>query len=65
MKKYLVFAGETYYPGGGFNDYVGSSNSLQSAIDMGEDDTWSDWWHIVDTESMKMVLDSYTFNKEQ
>lgn len=65
MKKYLVFAGVTYYPSGGFDDYVGSSDSLQGAKDMGEDDMWSNWWHVVETESMKVVFDSRTFNKEQ
>lgn len=31
MKRYHVFAGDTYYPGGGSADYVGSYETLEEA----------------------------------
>jgi hypothetical protein len=31
MKRYLVFLGEDYYPGGGWSDFKGSYEDLESA----------------------------------
>lgn len=54
MERYLVFADETYYPNGGMNDFVGSSDSLVDAIGIANrqtdqydnDDVWA---NILDT----------------
>lgn len=34
LKRFLVFAGWNYYPSGGMEDFVGSSDSSIEAIDM-------------------------------
>lgn len=31
MKRYMLFAGNIYYPGGGMNDFVGSYDDLDRA----------------------------------
>ena len=31
MKRYLVFGGAAYYPGGGWSDFVGAFDSLEEA----------------------------------
>lgn len=70
MKKYLVFCGMKYYPAGGMNDFIGSSNSIDEAgISIGNfirNDNNNEplhellemyWFHIFDTEKMKIVFD--------
>ena len=42
---FLLFAGQTYYPWGGFNDFIGSFDSPFLA--MKAIPKYSDWWHIV------------------
>lgn len=64
MKHYLVFAFDTYYPSGGWHDFIGSTNSLDEARTMEEnfadealrcEGARSDWRQIVDTSSMQVV----------
>ena len=38
MKRYIVFAGDTYYPCGGIEDYVGAFDSLEEAKDKASHD---------------------------
>lgn len=52
-KRYLLFAGEYYYPSGGFNDYVGSFESISDALSNVM--SHHDWYHIVDLESLKII----------
>ncbi len=60
--RYALFAGDQYYPAGGWQDYKGSYDSLTQALKAAAGDTrntdlqgkW-DWWHIVDLETGKMV----------
>lgn len=53
MKRFLLFAGENYYPEGGANDLIGAFSSVgdaQAAFD--EDDVAApsgSWAHIYDT----------------
>lgn len=54
-KKYLLFAGEYYYPSGGFNDFKGSFDTMEDAQSNIQD--WHDWYHIVDSESLEIVKD--------
>ncbi len=49
--RYALFAGETYYPGGGYHDFVGAFDTLEEAIDKGKSDSYADWWHIVDKQT--------------
>lgn len=56
MKKYLIFAGSCYYPGGGWEDYIGTSDDLAEARQIVENSN-NDWWQIVDTTTMKDIVD--------
>ena len=63
MKRYLLFAGSTYYAPGGWNDYIGSYDSStvaeQIVLDANADNAHYsdyDWWHVVDAITMKVVL---------
>jgi hypothetical protein len=47
MKRYLLFAGDNFYPEGGWNDYCGSFDTIDEAIDYLNGNV-VDWWHIVD-----------------
>ena len=67
MKRFLLFGGMSYYPGGGWTDFIGSFDTLEAVRDAGRDhrDRWEDrpdWLHIVDTESMRIVLRSFPEN---
>ena len=63
MKRYIIFAGETHYPGGGFHDYLFSSDNLIAALVKIEiiiyhtERTYHplEWWHIFDTETSRIV----------
>ena len=54
MKRYLLFAGEQYYPDGGWHDFIGSYETVQQAQGKARADGY-DWWHIVDTEIWRIV----------
>jgi len=52
----LIFTGEEYYPGGGWDDFQGTAATIEEARGvvesvMGNDD----WYQIVDADSLKMV----------
>lgn len=60
----LLFAGETYYAKGGFNDFKGFFVDLESAMlvvdaNVGDNlyDVW-DWWHIIDSTTLEVVARS-------
>lgn len=56
MKRYLLFSGATYYPGGGWEDFVGDYDTPEE-IQVGvESLPRYQWWHIVDTET-KAILE--------
>jgi hypothetical protein len=46
MGIFLVFAGDCYYPCGGWLDYAGCFPTLELAKAFAEDGK-TDWWHIV------------------
>jgi hypothetical protein len=52
MNRYLLFAGDHYYPCGGIRDYVGAFSNKVDAINAVVD---KDWWHVLDTETMTIV----------
>ena len=59
MKKYLLFVGEHYYPSGGFDDFFGSYDSIEFAIQIITDNfKHIDWYHIVNTDTMEIVIDT-------
>jgi hypothetical protein len=51
-KRFLVFAGDGYYPCGGFNDYKGTADTLDEAKELlrlfFKDNSWGTWSHVVD-----------------
>ena len=56
MKRYLLFAGDTYYPCGGWSDLrtaCDTREELSSAVLLLGDDFG--WWHAIDTETMERV----------
>lgn len=53
MKRYLLFAGESYYPVGGWKDFVDSYDTIEEAVSYGR--AAGDWWHVVDSATGKIV----------
>lgn len=63
MKRFLLFAGDTYYPSGGWQDFKKSFDTVLEAVKTAAGNTkdtdlkggtW-DWWQVVDLETGKMV----------
>lgn len=50
MKQFLLFAGPRYYPGGGWQDFVDSFDTLEEAVVVGtpDEDDWGKWFHVID-----------------
>ena len=63
MKRYLLFAGDTYYPRGGMRDLKGDFEYLTEAklaaaegeSMIGNEGSGYDWWHVFDTQEMCVV----------
>lgn len=51
LKRFLVFAYDSYYPNGGWNDFKGSFDTLNEAQSF--DVSQYDYTHIVDTQTGK------------
>lgn len=47
MNRFLLFGGQSYYPVGGFNDFLGSFQDLHVAMTKTKG---LDWYHIFDME---------------
>ena len=56
MKRYLLFAGDACYPNGGWENFVGSYDIIPPAPQS------YDWWHVVDTCTMKVVASCYAID---
>jgi hypothetical protein len=60
-KRFMLFAGSTYYPEGGWKDYIGSFDSILEATErLVQSKTYGDmlsfdWYHIVDTQLLERV----------
>jgi len=57
MKRYLLFAYESYYPSGGKNDEVGSYDTLEEAVAAANTGTFQnyDYKDILDLEKREWV----------
>jgi hypothetical protein len=62
MNQFLLFAGDEYYPGGGWSDFRGSFKTVEEAEEKAikpTDREWAsnsyDWWHIVDSATGSYV----------
>jgi hypothetical protein len=65
MKKYLLFVGDNYYPKGGMDDFAGIFDTVEDAMEKGEEGTpykdgsgysFNDWYHIVEHDTMNLIL---------
>lgn len=59
MKKYLLFAGDNYYPMGGFDDFRGDFDTIELAeqhLKACFSDV--DWAHIVDRDT-RVIIKKY------
>lgn len=52
--RYLLFAGDSYYPEGGWHDFVGKFRTLKACKES-LPAHGCDWAHIVDLDTMKIV----------
>jgi hypothetical protein len=57
MKRYFLFAGMQYYPGGGWGDFQGAFASVEEAKNklLDCDLDWLDWWQVVDSETLEVI----------
>lgn len=55
--RYLIFKYDTYYPGGGGNDYFGAASSIEEAVTMliKPGDSWYEQYNIFDCEQKTVV----------
>jgi hypothetical protein len=51
--RYLLFAGDTWYPGGGWDDFRGAFATIDEA--KAADLSHYDWAHIIDLRTMTEV----------
>lgn len=51
MKRYLLFAGNYFYPLGGWNDFVGDYDTIEEALQYAV----KEWWHIVDSHTKSII----------
>ena len=55
----MVFAGFLYYPGGGWEDFIGSCDTLEEARELRratlEENYQYSWSHIVDLQTGEVV----------
>jgi hypothetical protein len=57
VKRYLLFSGDTYYPSGGWQDFVDSFDTQEEADARGriERSNGHDWYHVVDAQTGNRV----------
>ena len=55
MKRFLVFAGDNWYPFGGWKDFKESFDTLHEAQNYLMDSSSYDWYHIVDSSTGEIV----------
>lgn len=58
MNGYILFAGCTYYPGGGWQDYAGNFWTLEAATSAAANLT-CDWWQVVSLAELKVVASGH------
>jgi len=65
MRRFMLFAGNVYYPHGGFDDFQRSYHKLEEAVVAaqvwrGKHTSWSGgtWAHIVDRQIGQIVWDT-------
>ena len=59
LKRYALFAGEYYYPSGGWHDFCDSFDDVDAALKhLRENVTFKTWWHVVDLQTGEQVVRS-------
>ena len=59
--RYMLFAGEHYYPSGGMRDFVGRAATLVDVINLLHKKNFWDWFNIYDSVGDK-IYDRYDIN---
>lgn len=59
MKRYLVFSGKDHYPRGGWEDFVGSFDTIDECGKSFTSEPNS-WMHIVDSNTGEVVARVYS-----
>lgn len=53
---FLLFCGQSYYPGGGWEDYEGSFETIEEAVErVANMGGMTDWWHVVNLETGRIA----------
>lgn len=57
MSAYLIFAGWSFYPRGGWDDFLGGEDDVEAAKDLADAaiEDGEDWAHVVHAPSQKIV----------
>lgn len=68
LKRFLVFKGDHYYPGGGWRDFRGDFEYLEDAlvwIQSAPADSSGSWAHVYDIEQKKVVVRQVSTGSER
>lgn len=60
MKRFLLFAFDTYYPNGGWDDFKGSFDTVEEATTQGaknDEDNVLGNYHVIDSTTGEMVYE--------
>ena len=52
---YILFAGDQYYPSGGWFDLHSTHATIKEALTEAANCGGFDWWHIVNAETLEMI----------
>jgi hypothetical protein len=58
-KRFLVFAGDNHYPGGGWEDFKGSAGTKQAATKLLLSLRGWEWAHVVNIKTGEIVEELY------
>ena len=58
MKRYLLFSFDTYYPDGGWNDFIGDFDNVEQALLALKQDSPYPEYHIIDTLTKEKIISS-------
>lgn len=62
--RYIIFAGDHYYPNGGWQDYYDQADTLEEAKRAYENGKREyGWAHIVDLKNKQIILDNWPKKK--
>jgi hypothetical protein len=56
--RYALFAGDQYYPSGGWEDFIGAYDSIEAARERAQRERY-EWFHIVDLASAQIVEEGF------